>query len=482
MKSAFLRTLLTASVFVLFASSAFSSQPDRIALVIGNASYKSSPLRNPVNDATDIAGALRDLGFSVTLKTDADQRTMEQAIHDFGIKLRLGGAGLFYFAGHGMQVDGSNYLIPLGANIQTESDIRYEAVDAGRVLGKMEDAGNGMNIVILDACRDNPFSRSFRSGSRGLARMDAPKGSLIAYATAPGQVAADGKRRNGVFTQHLLRHLVSPGLKVEDILKRTRNDVMRETGDQQVPWESSSLRGDFYFASTRGIAIEPLEPTTSPESLELQMEREKLKRERLELERLKLDIERKKIEDERRRLALAATAVTDWTIVSGRWEINGQQIRYLGPDDPNATHPYGIILSKNRRMTNGTLETKISIPKAFKPDKSTAAILFRYRPGPGRQYYALGLGAWGSAYVLMKYQTDQGWQGLMTAGDEASLSGKSEYNVEAHIAGSKVTSTINSFTDERELPEPVLDGSHIGLYAWGTVPVEFRDTRVIAKD
>lgn len=220
---------------------------DRIALIIGNGSYRSSPLKNPVNDAEDIAKVLRKLGFSVTLKTDSSQRTMETAIHNFGKRLRSGGIGLFYYAGHGMQVKGSNYLIPVGANIQTESDIKYKAVDAGQILGKMEDAGNDLNIVILDACRDNPFARSFRSSSRGLARMDAPKGSLIAYATAPGSVAADGAGRNGIYTKHFLRHVTAPGLKVEEVLKRIRNDVMNETGDKQVPWESSSLTGDFYF-------------------------------------------------------------------------------------------------------------------------------------------------------------------------------------------------------------------------------------------
>lgn len=179
---------------------ALSSQDNRIALIIGNGAYESSPLRNPVNDANDMAGALRKLGFSVTLRINADQRGMETSIDEFGLQLRSGATGLFYFAGHGMQVKGINYLIPIGANIQTASDTRYEAVDAGRILGKMEDAGNGLNVVILDACRDNPLARSFRSRSRGLARMDAPKGSLIAYATAPGSVAGDGDGRNGIYT------------------------------------------------------------------------------------------------------------------------------------------------------------------------------------------------------------------------------------------------------------------------------------------
>ncbi len=224
--------------------------PNRTALIIGNADYQESPLKNPVNDARDIATVLKKKGFSVTLKLNANQRTMERAIRNFGTDLRKGGIGLFYFAGHGLRVHGNNYLIPLGSIIETEGDVKYEAVDAGLVLAKMEDAGNDMNIVILDACRNNPFARSFRSGSsRGLARMDAPKGSLVAYATAPGSVAADGDGENGVYTKHLIRNIDKPGMDVEDVLKSVRIAVVSETGNRQIPWESSSLMGSFYFTS-----------------------------------------------------------------------------------------------------------------------------------------------------------------------------------------------------------------------------------------
>lgn len=219
----------------------------RTALLIGNSSYSSSPLRNPVNDATDMAAKLQKLGFDVLLKTNVGRKEMEEAIMRFGRELRQGGIGLFYFAGHGMQVEGRNYLIPVDARIETESDVRFESVDAGRVLGKMDDAGNDMNIVILDACRDNPFARSFRSAAQGLARMDAPKGSIIAYATAPGAVAADGQDRNGIYTHHLLAHIETPGLSIEKFFKNVRIGVIGETQDKQVPWESSSLTGDFFF-------------------------------------------------------------------------------------------------------------------------------------------------------------------------------------------------------------------------------------------
>lgn len=172
---------------------------------------------------------------------------MDQALDQFYASLRRGGVGLFYYAGHGMQVGGRNYLIPIGATIKTESDVRYECLDAERVLGKMEDAGNTLNIVILDACRNNPFARSFRSARSGLARMDAPTGSIVAYATAPGSVAADGSGRNGIYTKHLLQYLATPGLDISDIFFYTRKDVVQETNGQQVPWESSSLINRFYF-------------------------------------------------------------------------------------------------------------------------------------------------------------------------------------------------------------------------------------------
>lgn len=225
--------------------------PQRLALVIGNSSYKNYPLRNPANDAQDMARALKNNGFEVILKLDATQKEMVEGADTFGKKLRDGGTGLFYYAGHGMQMGGDNYLIPIDADITSESDVKWEGVAAGRILGKMEDAGNDLNIIILDACRNNPFARSFRSAEKGLAKMDAPKGSLIAYATSPGNVASDGEGRNAPYTKHLLREIQKEGLKIEEVLKNVRIAVMKETADRQVPWESSSLTGNFYFIKSQ---------------------------------------------------------------------------------------------------------------------------------------------------------------------------------------------------------------------------------------
>lgn len=226
-----------------------SPTEQRVALVIGNAAYKDSPLINPINDARDMAAALRGLGFEVIFGENLSQTEMKRNIRVFGEKIRNGGVGLFYYAGHGIQVKGSNYLIPVNATITTEEEIEYESVDAGLVLAQMEAARNRLNIVILDACRNNPFARSFRSTQKGLASIDAPSGTLIAYATAPGSVASDGAGRNGLYTQELLKQMKQPGLSIEQLFKQVRASVRRQTEGKQTPWESSSLEGDFYFST-----------------------------------------------------------------------------------------------------------------------------------------------------------------------------------------------------------------------------------------
>jgi hypothetical protein len=225
----------------------------RVALVIGNGKYTSSPLKNPVNDADAMTKALKESGFDVIEACDLTLEGMKRAVDTFGkILIEKKGAGLFYYAGHGLQVKGRNYLIPVDAKILNEEDVEYKAMDTGRVLAKMEAARNPMNIVILDACRDNPFTRSYRSSSQGLAHMDAPTGTIIAYATSPGSVAADGAGGNGLYTSELVKFMGVPGLKLEDMFKKVRVNVSRASGNRQTPWESSSLVGDFYFSGSSG--------------------------------------------------------------------------------------------------------------------------------------------------------------------------------------------------------------------------------------
>ncbi len=226
----------------------------RTALVVGNGGYANAPLRNAVNDARAVGQALEATGFAVDLLLDADRRQLRQAIRAFGQQLRDGGVGLFYYAGHGIQVGGLNYLVPVGSDVAHEDEVADECVLVSSVMRKMESADNRVNIAILDACRNNPFARSFRSGSSGLARMDAAVGSILAYATGPGKVAADGTEGNGLYTAKLLDYMQVPGLKIEEVLKRVRVAVKAASQDRQVPWDSSSLTGDFYFVPPAAAA------------------------------------------------------------------------------------------------------------------------------------------------------------------------------------------------------------------------------------
>lgn len=236
----------------------------RVALVIGNSAYRDSPLSNPVNDARDMAAALRGLGFEVIHGENLSQNEMKRQIRSFGEKIPNGGVGLFYYAGHGIQIKGSNYLIPVDANIVREEEVEYESVDVGLVLAQMEAARNRLNIVILDACRNNPFARRFRSPQKGLASIDAPSGTLIAYATAPGSVASDGAGKNGLYTQELLKQMRTPNLSIEQVFKQVRIAVRNLTQGRQIPWEASSLVGDFYFSATE-VTMSPSSPTgTNP--------------------------------------------------------------------------------------------------------------------------------------------------------------------------------------------------------------------------
>lgn len=224
----------------------------RLALVIGNSNYiYGNFLSNPVNDANAVAQALADLGFTVIKYLNTDQKLMNRAMDEFGEKLKNYTVGLFYYAGHGLQVKGNNYLIPVDAALKIEQDVLYDCVDAGRVLGKMEAAGTTTNIVILDACRNNPFERAWSGRSstqgNGLAFMNAPSGSLIAYATSPGRTASDGTGRNGLYTEAILRYIKIPGLPLEEFFKNVRTMVEINSNKEQTPWESTSLKGNFYF-------------------------------------------------------------------------------------------------------------------------------------------------------------------------------------------------------------------------------------------
>ena len=237
----------------------------KIALLIGNSAYRESPLRNPVNDVRAMAGALRELGFTVLAHENTTKRAMETAILEFGRRLADGGVGFFYYAGHGLQVRGHNYLVPVDADIESEAATRIAAVDVDLLLEQMAEARNRVNVVILDACRNNPFERRLRGASKGLAAVDAARGTLIAYATAPGSVAADGEGANGLYTEELLKALRVPGLKVEEVFKQVRVGVTSRSKGAQTPWESSSLTGDLVVNVTVNVNVTaPAAPTAPP--------------------------------------------------------------------------------------------------------------------------------------------------------------------------------------------------------------------------
>jgi uncharacterized caspase-like protein len=206
------RSIVALAALLLFAASGFAAE-QRVALVIGNSAYPNNPLANPANDARLMSVALRGRGFAVIERLDVGRRDMARAVKDFGDRLKAGGGdavGLFYYAGHGVQVNNQNYLIPIDAEINDEGDVPIDAVSADHVLATIEDARNRLNIIFFDACRNNPFTRSFRASERGLAMMTAPTGIFIGYATAPGQVAADGSGSNSPFTEALAAAIGGP--------------------------------------------------------------------------------------------------------------------------------------------------------------------------------------------------------------------------------------------------------------------------------
>ncbi len=247
-----------------------NSRPDlssaaRVALVIGNADYKEGGLKNPVNDANDMAKTLEELGFSVTLGVNQTRKEMSDAIRSFGDRLYGDKVGLFYYSGHGIRVKEKNYLLPVDANIGREDEVPFEAVPADLVLSKMNSAGNPLNLVILDACRNNPYAKSWNKGAddQGLAGMTPPTGTLIIYAAKPGGVAKDGFGRNSPFTESLKKRVKNPGVDVLKLVSSVAGDVISETGGGQHPWMEGMILGDFYFAESSGAVItEPSEETS----------------------------------------------------------------------------------------------------------------------------------------------------------------------------------------------------------------------------
>ena len=245
------RSLLRCAAALIVALAAWpASAADRVALLIGNNQYAQTPLRNAVNDAKDLADALKELGFTVIVRENASRKDMIDAIREFGTALEGANTAFFFYAGHAMQFKDRNYLIPIDIAMGSEEDVTFFAVELQQVFDRIEKARTRFNFLVLDACRDNPFAQSFKVSSAGLAQVAAPSGTLIAYATSPGSTAADGFGRNGLYTKHILQNIRVPDMPAEIMFKRVREGVEQETLKRQTPWDSSSLKGDFAFHST----------------------------------------------------------------------------------------------------------------------------------------------------------------------------------------------------------------------------------------
>jgi TPR repeat protein len=251
--------LLVASWFAVNSSQAAAGV--RLALVLGNAKYEAVPaLDNPSNDAADLAQALRRVGFEVIEQRDANREAMAKAVRDFSQRLRGADVALFFYAGHGLQMNGENYLLPVDARIETAADVRFNTINLSDIQQEMEGSGRA-NIIILDACRNNPFTEKLSRGgrgatTRGLGRIDATgEGSLIVYSTQPNNVALDGAGRNSPFTEALLKYVGTPGLEVRQMISKVRGDVLQATDRRQTPWDSSSLVGDVYLAGAPAAAV-----------------------------------------------------------------------------------------------------------------------------------------------------------------------------------------------------------------------------------
>lgn len=247
---------LAALALCLSAALCAQGSPRRVALVVGNGAYSANPLLNPPNDARDVAEGLRSCGFEVSLALDAGQASFEKAVEDFGAALRGAEVGLFYYAGHGVQADGINYLIPVSPRIDSAASLKVSAIAVDRVVGEMESTGVRTALVFLDCCRDNPFPGASRSGGRGLAVVATPRtvNSLIAYATSPGETAQDGSGRNGVFSGAFIEELRDSGQEISELMRNVKKTVAERTGGRQQPRFDVGMTEPFYFVSPEAAA------------------------------------------------------------------------------------------------------------------------------------------------------------------------------------------------------------------------------------
>ena len=248
-RRSFIRTLAAIPPALYLRRSLAAADPSRLALIIGNSGYRDAPLVNPANDARAVSGLFAEAGFTVDSRLNATRTDMMAAIERFGVATKRPETRLvvFYYAGHGAQLDWRNFLLPVDAVVRKPEDMKQRCVDLSLLLGQFSAAKDKTFIVILDACRNNPFGEAYRPEQKGLSQFDAPVGSLLAYATSPGNVASDGDGQNGLYTENLVRELSRRGTRIEDALKRVRLNVRLASKGEQIPWETTSLEGDVFI-------------------------------------------------------------------------------------------------------------------------------------------------------------------------------------------------------------------------------------------
>ncbi len=251
-----------AALLLTLSGLAAAAVGDRVALVIGNGKYASAPLVNSVNDSRAMAQSLREMGFTVIEREDITSKQIPSTLREFRTSLTPGSVALFFYAGHGLQIKGTNYLPAVDAEINSEDDVPMQSIDLNRILDILAESKTRLNLLFLDACRNNPYARSMRSGVTGLAKVDAPSGTLISFATRPGSTASDGSGGHGVYTEQLLGQMREPNVPVEQVLKRVGASVKRATRGAQEPWMEGSIEGDFYFRGGAGatVASGPVDP------------------------------------------------------------------------------------------------------------------------------------------------------------------------------------------------------------------------------
>ena len=236
-------------LLIVFSHASFAQpKENRVALVVGNSAYKTAPLRNPTNDAKDMAAKLKGMGFTVIERSNLSVKQIGSTLREFRSKLTPGSVALVFYAGHGLQIKGENYLPAVDADISSEEDVPTQSLAMRQIMDVLEDAKTRLNLVFLDACRNNPYARSFRSAADGLNRVNAPSGTLISFATRPGSVAADGTGRNGLYTGALLEQMNNPNQPIEQILKKVVSQVKAGSNSQQEPWMEGSIEGEFCFS------------------------------------------------------------------------------------------------------------------------------------------------------------------------------------------------------------------------------------------